>query len=111
MKTQFEGWHHYPNAGEIDKRIQFLEHNHRHIFKIEAKMSVTHSDRELEFFLVFWKLNDYLKTFHGDGFSCETMANKIIDEHLIPNYGDDRSYTVVVSEDGENDGIVEYIPD
>ena len=52
IRTEFEGYHYYPNAGEIDSRIQFLENEHRHIFKIEVKISVEHLDRELEFFLV-----------------------------------------------------------
>ena len=52
VRTEFEGFHYYPNAGEIDSRIKFLEVEHRHIFKVEVKISVTHLDRELEFFLV-----------------------------------------------------------
>ena len=48
VRTEFEGFHHYPNAGSIDKRIKFLENEHRHIFKVEVKISVTHLDRELE---------------------------------------------------------------
>ena len=57
VRTEFEGFHRYPNAGEIDSRIKFLENEHRHIFKVEVTASVTHNDRELEFFLVKWALD------------------------------------------------------
>jgi hypothetical protein len=38
------------------------------------------------------------------------MATDILQQHLIPNYGGQRYYEITVSEDGESDGIVEYIP-
>lgn len=112
VRTEIEGFHCYPNASQIDPRIQFLENMHRHIFKISVKMTVTHLDRELEFFLVKWALQDFLSnrtTPHNK--SCETLANEILVDHLIPSYGSDRKYEVIVSEDGESDGIVEYSPE
>lgn len=109
IRTQFGGWHHYPNAGMIDPRIKFLEHNHHHTFKISVKISVTHLDRELEFFLVKWSLDDYINDTQMDYKSCEMIASDILNDHLIPKYGRDRYYEIVVSEDGEADGIVEYI--
>lgn len=109
IRTQFEGWHHYPGASEIDSRIKFLEHKHRHIFKVEVKISVTHSDRELEFFLVKWALEEFLEKSQMDHKSCEMIGMDILYGHLRPNYGE-RYYEVVVSEDGESDGIVEYFP-
>ena len=110
VRTQFEGFHYYPDAGKIDNRIEFLEHRHRHMFHVCVKMSVTHQDRELEFFLVKWELDDFIKaTFVSNtNMSCEMMAEEILSNHLIPLYGDTRDYTVTVSEDGEFDGIVEY---
>jgi len=110
VRTQFEGFHHYPNAGSIDPRIQFLENNHRHLFKVEVKIGVTHLDRELEFFLVKWALTEHLDSGDQNHQSCEMIARRILEEHLIPRYGSDRYYEVVVSEDGESDGIVEYTP-
>ena len=109
VRTEFEGFHRYPNAGQIDPRIQFLENVHRHMFKVEVKISVTHDDRELEFYVVKWALQDYIKAGNMDYKSCEMIAADILKEHLIPNYGDDRYYEVVVSEDGESDGIVEWV--
>lgn len=109
IRTEFEGYHYYPNAGEIDSRIQFLENEHRHIFKIEVKISVEHLDRELEFFLVKWALQEFVKSGNQNHKSCEMIATDILENHLLPKYGE-RYYEIVVSEDGESDGIIEYKP-
>jgi len=108
VRTEFEGFHCYPNASEIDKRIQFLENNHRHLFKVEVKISVNHLDRELEFFLVKWALQEFIKGGNQNHKSCEMIATDILENHLLPKYGE-RYYEIVVSEDGESDGIVEYL--
>ena len=110
VRTEFEGYHFYPNAGSIDPRIKFLENEHRHMFKVEVKISVTHLDRELEFFLVKWALQEHINESKMNHKSCEMIATDILNNHLIPNYGDNRYYEIVVSEDGESDGIVEHIP-
>lgn len=110
VRTNFEGFHHYPNAGKIDPRIKFLEDEHRHIFYVDVKISVTHLDRELEFFLVKWALQDFIKGGSMDHMSCEMIATSILDDHLIPKYGNNRYYEIVVSEDNESDGIIEYTP-
>ena len=110
IRTEFQGFHYYPNAGSIDPRIKFLENEHRHMFKVEVKISVTHLDRELEFFLVKWALNDFIQGGNMNHKSCEMIATDSPNTHLIPIYGDNRYYEIVVSEDGESDGIVEHIP-
>ena len=110
VRTEFEGFHYYPNAGSIDPRIKFLENEHRHMFKVEVKISVTHLDRELEFFLVKWALQEFIKDGKMNHKSCEMIATDILEKHLIPAYGSDRYYKIVVSEDGESDGIIEYKP-
>ena len=110
IRTEFEGYHYYPNAGSIDPRISFLENEHRHMFKVEVKISVSHLDRELEFFLVKWALNEFIQGGNMNHKSCEMIATDILNLHLIPRYGDNRYYEIVVSEDGESDGIVEHIP-
>ena len=109
IRTEFEGYHYYPNAGTIDSRIKFLENEHRHIFKVDVKISVTHLDRELEFFLVKWALNEFIQSGSQNHKSCEMIATDILNNHLLPKYGE-RYYEVVVSEDGESDGIIEYKP-
>jgi len=110
VRTEFEGFHFYPGAGSINPKIAFLEKEHRHMFKVEVKISVDHLDRELEFFLVKWALQDFIKSGNQNHKSCEMMATDILQQHLIPNYGYQRYYEITVSEDGESDGIVEYIP-
>jgi hypothetical protein len=109
VRIEFEGFHFYPDAGTIDPRIKFLENEHRHMFKVEVKISVEHLDRELEFFLVKWALQDFIKSGDQNHKSCEMIATDILENHLLPKYGE-RYYEVVVSEDGESDGIVEYKP-
>ena len=109
VRFEFEGFHYYPNAGLIDPRIKFLENEHRHMFKVEVKISVNHLDRELEFFLVKWALQEFIKSGNQNHKSCEMIATDILENHLIPKYGE-RYYEIVVSEDGESDGIVEYNP-
>ena len=108
VRTQFEGFHFYPNASTIDPRIKFLETEHRHMFKVEVKISVNHLDRELEFFLVKWALAEFIQAGNQNHKSCEMIATDILNNHLMRNYGSDRYYEVTVSEDGESDGIVEY---
>lgn len=109
VRTEFEGFHYYPNAGDIDSRIKFLENEHRHMFKVEVKISVNHLDRELEFFLVKWALQEFIQAGEQNHKSCEMIATDILENHLLPNYGE-RHYEIVVSEDGESDGIIEYRP-
>lgn len=110
IRTQFEGFHCYPGAGEIDSRIKFLEDRHRHIFHVTVSISVTHFDRELEFFVCKWALNDFIKESEMNNKSCEMIANEILERHLFPKYGMDREYEVVVSEDNESDGIITWSP-
>ena len=109
IRAEFEGYHRYPIESQIDPRIAFLENEHRHMFKVEVKISVSHLDRELEFFLVKWALQDFIKGGNMNHKSCEMIATDILEQHLIPKYGQ-RYYEIVVSEDGESDGIVEYFP-
>jgi len=110
VRTEFEGFHFYPNAGTIDPRIKFLESEHRHMFKVEVTISVNHHDRELEFFLVKWDLQEFIKGGNQNHKSCEMIADGIL-SHLISKYGPLREYTIRVSEDGESDGIITWVPD
>lgn len=109
VRTEFEGFHFYPGAGKIDPRISFLEKEHRHMFKVEVKISVTHLDRELEFFRCKWALQEFIQAGNQNHMSCEMIATNILQNHLIPKYGDHRYYEIVVSEDNESDGIVEWV--
>src|SRR6056297_2470571 len=110
VRTEFEGYHYYPDASEIDERIRFLENEHRHMFKVEVKISVTHTDTELEFFLVKWALEKHIQSGNQNHKSCEMIGEDLLENHLVPLYGDSRYYEITVSEDGESDGIIEHIP-
>lgn len=107
VRTEFEGFHFYPGAGEIDPRIKFLESEHRHMFKVAAELEVFHDDRELEFFLVKWDLNEFIKSGNQNHKSCEMIAREIL-EHLKAKWGAHRQLRVTVSEDGESDATVYY---
>ena len=111
VRTQFEGFHFYPDAGSIDPRIKFLESPHRHIFKVDVKISVNHLDREIEFFICKWDIENFIKSGNQNHKSCEMIATDILNYLLSEEkYGKNRYYEITVSEDGESDGIVEYFP-
>lgn len=106
VTAEFEAFHRWDKAPE---QVAFLRNLHRHIFKVRANFKVTHSDRDLEFFMVKKMLNDYISNFlvplsRGEqGMSCEMFAEKIF------IFFKSNSYPVVevsVSEDGENGAIV-----
>lgn len=112
VRTQFEGLHLWADAPD---EVGYLRSQHRHIFKVEATISVTHDDRELEFIMVQHTINDIISEYvqnklaEVDGVlsrvnlgSCEMMCRYIITK-LAEKYGH-RYYDVKVFEDGENGG-------
>lgn len=109
VRNQFEGFHYYPGASQVDPRISFLEDRHRHLFKVKVKIEVFHGDRELEFFLVKWAIASFITSSEMNNKSCETIAEDILDFVQL-QYGSNREVEVTVSEDGESDGIVHYVP-
>lgn len=66
--------------------------------------------RDPTIFTIKWDLAKFINDANQNHKSCEMIARDILTLHLIPKYGADRYYEVVVSEDGESDGIIEYIP-
>ncbi len=109
IRTEFEAYHFWPEAPE---EVMFLRGIHRHIFKVRARMNVSHSDRELEFFIVKGKINGMIhKVILKDGnflgrTSCEDIAKMIVD-WIVLNLGRIK-IEVEVSEDGENGAIVRF---
>lgn len=114
VRTEFEGLHLWADAPE---EVGYLRSQHRHIFNVEARISVTHNDRELEFIMVKHRINKMISDYveaklaecGGDQSkvnlgSCEMMCEHLI-EKLFELYGD-RYYEVSVYEDGENGGKV-----
>jgi hypothetical protein len=101
VRYQAPGKHRWPDA---PNPVGFLQFMHRHMFHIEAQISVTDNNRELEFFMVQDELADIVRDFFDcqqSSFSCEDMCEYIV-EKLQRRYGEDRWYTVRVFEDGEN---------
>ena len=108
VRGQYDGFHAYKDAPD---EVAFLRHNHRHLFKWTAKIEVLHDDRELEFFMVMKDINVHIMPFlqMKELGSCEMQAEFIL-ENLVNKYGPKRYYSVTVSEDGENDGSIEWNP-
>lgn len=110
VRGQYVGFHKYENAPD---EVAFLKHRHRHLFKWEVIIQVFHDDRELEFFMVKDLIeNEILRfTLLKDNLgSCEMQAERML-MGLLQEYGTLRYYQITVSEDGENDGTVEWNPD
>ena len=104
---QVEGVHYWPNA---PAEIMILNQPHRHIFHVKLSVSVSESDREIEFILlkrwlviacsrvIAWSVNSPATK------SCEMFAQEIIEDAEVQYPG--RKYICEVSEDGENGAIV-----
>lgn len=96
------------------KAKNFLKHPHRHVFHVAVEVSVTESDRELEFFAVQEQINKLARNQRWTydevhELSCEQFAEQILVflRQTLPG-GASRRFTVDVSEDGENTGRVSY---
>ena len=114
IRTQFEGIHCWPEAPE---EVKFLRKRHRHIFQIRANVEVEHNDRDVEFIMLKHRVDEWLNTKYEQGgagnvwhmgrMSCEQVAEEAI-EVIKQFVGDQRTITVFVSEDGENEAMVQY---
>lgn len=113
VKAMFQGTHCWPEAPQ---EVAFLRNQHRHLFIVSVKMGVTHSDRQLEFFIVARDLQKAIDvsyphySFEGMArdlghSSCEMIAKEIILQMQEQGYNSTVSATV--SEDGENESTVE----
>ena len=107
VRTSFRAIHQWKNA---PVEVEFLLAIHRHTFYVEAKIPVTHNDRQLEFFMVQMFLDKAIKKrFPNEKIgqmSCEMIAADLLDD-ISAEYGIKRDLSVMVSEDNENAGIVE----
>jgi len=110
VRTRFTGIHQWKDApAEVD----FLKAIHRHVFHVEAKIPVTHNDRQLEFFMVQRFLDECGQKLLLDPpaiyighVSCEMIADELVDK-ISKRYGIKRDISVSVFEDNENGGCVE----
>lgn len=107
-RTSVEGIHRWVDCPI--KEVSCLRNYHRHIFKIAAKLPVTHSDRDIEFIQLTHKIkkflgNEYWSTkeqclFFGDK-SCEMIAEELLVEFNLSS--------CEVQEDEESSAIVTRI--
>lgn len=106
VKTNFKGFHKYPDAPE---EVKFLKNIHRHIFNINIKIQVFHNDREIEFFMLQNEIDNYIQTRGSDlnYKSCEMLAEEFLS--YINSYYPGRNCIVEVQEDNENSSIIEQI--
>lgn len=95
--NQFNGCHCYPMAPD---EVSYLKNVHRHCFKVKTTISVTHNDRELEFYMVQDEIDLFIKdNFLSGSMSCEMYAEQLV-YFILDKYGSDREVSVEVSEDG-----------
>jgi hypothetical protein len=120
VHTTFEGVHFYPGAPEL---VKDLQSPHRHVFHVRFQVEVFHEDREIEFFLLKHDIEKSISsclgsdsTFYGNAViylgacSCEMIAQKIYDS-LAKKYDlNKRKVIISVSEDDNNEGILEVSP-
>jgi hypothetical protein len=100
-----EGIHRYPDAPE---GVEFLRHDHRHMFKFKVWIEVFTNERDIEFIL----FKRWLEALYADGViqldarSCETISDELFEQ--IQAQHPDREIWIEVSEDGENGSFAKY---
>lgn len=104
------GIHCFPGAKDL-KGVEYLASPHRHEFWFRVEIDVVHSDRDIEFILFKEELEQLYSggALKLDFKSCEMMAEELL-AYIIGKYPN-RKVAITVSEDGENGGIVRYVPE
>lgn len=107
-RTSVEGIHRWAEC-PIEE-VSYLRNYHRHIFRIAAKLPVTHSDRDTEFIQLTHKIKTYLKEnywsteaqccFFGDR-SCEMIGEELLKVFNLSE--------IEVQEDEESSAIVRRV--
>jgi len=113
VKTQLEALHQWGNIPS-EHPSQYLKNSHRHLFQIELRFHVNHSDRDIEFIAFKQQVDQFIQNYfirdtqsgliNLQNYSCEMLGNL-----LIQKYHFDGCYCVQILEDGEMGSIVEYI--
>lgn len=113
IRTEFKGTHNWPEASQFaGDQVKFLEHVHRHTFKVQAELSVSDPDREVEFFVFQDQVDNIISELYPKKQlvrvvgrrSCETIASEIREQILKLHNG---IVAVEVWEDGEVGARVE----
>jgi hypothetical protein len=105
VSTRFEGTHKYPKA---PAGVEFLAHEHRHIFHVNVRLDVFHNDREVEFILFKREIETFIRNNMKqlNHRSCEMIGETIL-EYVTGRYLG-RSCRVSVFEDGESGAHIEF---
>jgi hypothetical protein len=100
IRFQFEAFHRWKDAPD---EVAFLRDRHRHLFHVRVEWSVSHAEREREFFIEQKKAQQAVERLRlepdAEEWSCETWAARIMEET--------GAWSVEVSEDGENGSRVQ----
>jgi hypothetical protein len=100
-----EGIHRYPDAPEA---VDFLRHDHRHIFQFKIWIEVFTNERDIEFIM----FKRWLEGLYAggelqlDARSCETISDELYEQIRTEHPG--REIWIEVSEDGENGSFARY---
>lgn len=116
IRTSFRGTHNWPEASKYaGDQVQFLEDRHRHTFHVNAELTVSDSDREVEFFVFQSQVDMAIEALYKKEYdslvydlgrrSCETIAEQII-SRLRSTNGHRHTIRVEVWEDNEVGGRV-----
>lgn len=108
------GIHRWPDAPD---RRRYLRSPHRHLFHVKVYQRVVHSGRDVEFhdlaesahvaFIGLGTQYHEQSTLRDFGArSCEMLAEALAQELRLVGFS---PHAIVVSEDGENDGIWEAV--
>jgi hypothetical protein len=103
INFDFEGVHCFPDA---EGKHAYLQHFHRHLFKVSFETPVSHNNREIEFLFLKDQLREFVWSW-GYGLesrSCEDMGHEILD--FFQQHYPERPAKVSVFEDGENGAVV-----
>lgn len=80
VTDRFEATHAWPSCPH--EEVAFLRHSHRHVFHVTVKACVRHYDRDIEFFMMRRKLQDFLRENLDrrdlGSRSCEDMCMEIL---------------------------------
>lgn len=101
ISTQFSATHNFPDCSIPE--VIYLQHQHRHVFQIKMKFSVSHNNRDIEFIIMKQEVEKHIAKEYAGKFlgkkSCEMIA-----EELMEYFG---ASFVSVYEDGENGAEIE----
>lgn len=101
IRFTVEGTHRWA-ACDIES-VAFLRNEHRHIFYIECRKEVSHSDRDIEIILFKREVTEYLKRHFGEPCAFKELSCEMIAENLIQTFG---LSLCMVLEDNENGAIL-----